>query len=63
MSEMIISAWENYGNWTLEGGLHEHYWNVPTSQRRMDLKGANLVVCLVVFVNDTLNHLDDYKWV
>ncbi|XP_063902209.1 uncharacterized protein LOC135121857, partial [Zophobas morio] len=54
-------TWENYGNWTLEGGLHEHYWNVPTSQRRMDLKGANLVVCLVVFVNDTLNHLDDYK--
>jgi hypothetical protein len=57
---VLVSVWENYGNWGLGGSLREYYRDRPTPRRRLDLKGANLVVCLVIFENDTLNHLTDY---
>ncbi|XP_068896150.1 glutamate receptor 2-like [Tenebrio molitor] len=52
--------WENYGNWSLGGSLLEYYWDTATPRRRLDLKGGNLVVCLTIYDNDTLNHLTDY---
>ncbi|XP_064211385.1 uncharacterized protein LOC103313532 [Tribolium castaneum] len=55
-------TWERYGNWSLANGLYENYRNVPKHQRRVDLKGANLAVGLVIFENDTLNHLTDYMY-
>jgi hypothetical protein len=40
--------------------LLEYYWDTATPRRRLDLKGGNLVVCLTIYDNDTLNHLTDY---
>jgi hypothetical protein len=57
---VLVSVWENYGNWSLGGSLLEYYWDTATPRRRLDLKGGNLVVCLTIYDNDTLNHLTDY---
>ncbi|XP_044265306.1 glutamate receptor 2-like [Tribolium madens] len=53
--------WENYGNWSLAGGLFERYATIPTPQRRANLHHANLVVVIVIYENDTWNHLTDYR--
>jgi hypothetical protein len=58
--KVLVSVWENYGNWSLGGSLLEYYWDTATPRRRLDLKGGNLVVCLTIYDNDTLNHLTDY---
>ncbi|KAJ3637008.1 hypothetical protein MTP99_000505 [Tenebrio molitor] len=54
-------TWESYGNWSSGGGLFEYYATVPTPQRRADLQGAHLDVVIVIYENDTWNHLTDYR--
>jgi hypothetical protein len=58
---MSVPAWESYGNWSSGGGLFEYYATVPTPQRRADLQGAHLDVVIVIYENDTWNHLTDYR--
>lgn len=41
--------------------MFEYYATVPTPQRRADLRGAHLDVVIVIYENDTWNHLTDYR--
>lgn len=53
---------EPFGRWSPESGLVDHRSTRILSRRRRDLKGRPISISTVLTNNDSINHLDDYRW-
>lgn len=55
-------TFEPFGRWSNETGLLDERSTRILSRRRRDLKGRTISVSMVLTNNDSINHLDDYRY-
>lgn len=53
---------ETYGNWSSADGINDFRTSHINSRRRINLHGTKITMSLVITNNDSLYHLDDYRY-
>lgn len=59
---MKVVAFEAFGKWSDETGLLDQRSTRILSRRRRNLLGRTISVSMVISNNDSLNHLNDYRY-
>lgn len=61
-SELGAITFEPFGRWNTETGLLDQRTTRILSRRRRDLIGRTISVSMVLTNNDSINHLNDYRY-